>query len=63
MDLENLWYECSPYLYAAGGLATMLKSESRVGHVSGLLLIAAAVTILRLRYVHRKAHKRDRDMY
>jgi uncharacterized membrane protein (UPF0136 family) len=59
MDLETIWYECSPYLYLAGGVATILKSDSRVGLVSGVLLIAAAATILRLRYVHRKDRKRD----
>lgn len=63
MDIENMWYECSPYLYMGGGVITILKSDSRVGHVCGLLLVAAAVTILRLRYVHRKDRKRDRDMY
>jgi uncharacterized membrane protein (UPF0136 family) len=59
MDLENIWYECSPYLYLAGGLATILKSDSRVGLVSGVLLVAAALTILRLRYVHRKDRRDD----
>jgi hypothetical protein len=54
MDLEGTWYECSPYIYLAGGILTFVKAESRVGIASGILLVVAAVTILRLRYKHRK---------
>jgi uncharacterized membrane protein (UPF0136 family) len=54
MDLEGLWYECSPYLYLAGGILTFVKADSKVGVASGILLVAAAITILRLRYIHRK---------
>lgn len=54
MDLETVWYEFSPYVYAAAGLASVLSTHSTVGIVSGVLLIAAAATIFRLRWIYRR---------
>lgn len=60
MDLETLWYEFSPYLYAVAGVASILSTRSTVGIVSGLLLLAASGTILRLRWNYRR--KLDRKV-
>ena len=56
MDLENLWYELSPYVYAVFGFVVMFHNPaSNLLKASGLLLIAAALTIIRLRWVYRRA--------
>ncbi|MGI9024021.1 MAG: hypothetical protein ACR2GP_00250 [Burkholderiaceae bacterium] len=56
MDLETLWYEISPYLYAVCGLFLLsYGSASGLLKVSGILLIIAALTIVRLRWVYRRA--------
>lgn len=55
MDLETCWYEFSPYLYVVVGLISIFYSSTAAGSAAGVLLIAAAVTILRLRWVHRRA--------
>lgn len=54
MDLETLWYEASPYIYAVAGAISMFNMKSGLSIVSGLLLLAASATILRLRWVHRR---------
>jgi len=55
MDLETCWYEFSPYLYVVVGLISIFYATTAVGNIAGVLLIGAAVTILRLRWVHRRA--------
>lgn len=55
MDLEIVWYEAFPYLYGVGGLVALLYPGSPLLKVSGALLIVAAVTIIRLRWVYRRA--------
>jgi hypothetical protein len=55
MDIETCWYEFSPYIYIMAGSASIFSSESLVGTIAGTLLIIAALTILRLRWVHRRA--------
>lgn len=55
MDLETCWYEFSPYLYIVVGLVSIFYATTVIGSVAGVLLIGAAVTILRLRWVHRRA--------
>ena len=56
MDLEQVWYEAFPYVYGAGGaVALLFQPGSFLLKVSGGLLIVAAVTILRLRWVYRRA--------
>lgn len=56
MDLETIWYEFSPYLYAVFGFTALFYSGgSFLLKGSGLLLITAVLTILRLRWVYRRA--------
>ena len=56
MDLETLWYELSPYLYSACGVVSLsYSSDSTLLKGSGILLIIAALTIVRLRWVYRRA--------
>lgn len=55
MDLETVWYEAFPYLYGIGGVVAMLVTPgSLLLKISGALLIIAALTILRLRWVYRR---------
>jgi hypothetical protein len=58
MDLETCWYEFSPYLYVVVGLVSIFYATTAMGNVAGVLLIVAAATILRLRWVHRRAEDR-----
>ena len=55
MDLESIWYETAPYAYVLAG-SYFASTESRLATVSGLLLVAAAVTIIRLRWSYRSRH-------
>ena len=56
MDLETAWYEFSPYLYAVFGFTALFYSGgSYLLKGSGILLITAVLTILRLRWVYRRA--------
>lgn len=56
MDLETMWYEFSPYLYAVFGFTALFYSGgSFLLKGSGILLITAVLTILRLRWVYRRA--------
>ena len=56
MDLENLWYEASPFVYGIGGLFALLTQPGAILlRISGVLLIAAALTILRMRWRYRRA--------
>jgi hypothetical protein len=54
MDFETCWYEFSPYIYIVVGAFSIFFSSNLVGSISGGLLIVAALTILRLRWVHRR---------
>jgi hypothetical protein len=54
MDLETFWYEFSPYIYLVAGAISIFFSRALVGSIAGGLLIVAALTILRLRWVHRR---------
>jgi hypothetical protein len=57
MSMETLWYEISPYVYAMGAMLTLGQAGSGSGlaSLSGGLLLAAALIILRLRWAHRGA--------
>ncbi len=60
MDLETIWYEAFPYLYGIGGVvAILIRPGSLLLKISGALLIVAALTILRLRWVYRRAQFRN----
>ena len=54
MDLETLWYEISPYVYTASGVIALAAADARMGQLSGALLLAAALTIIRLRWINRR---------
>jgi NhaP-type Na+/H+ or K+/H+ antiporter len=54
MDIETIWYEISPYVYTLGGVLALANSAERIGQVSGVLLLVAAITVIRLRWVNRR---------
>ncbi len=54
MDLETVWYEAFPYLCGSGGIVAILHDGSGLLKGSGVLLIIASLTILRLRWVYRR---------
>ncbi len=55
MDLETVWYDAFPYLYGIGGVvAILIRPGSLLLKISGALLIVAALTILRLRWIYRR---------
>ena len=53
MSIEEIWYESSPYVYALAGLTVLAGADGALAKMSGGLLLIAAGTILRLRWVHR----------
>ena len=53
MDYETIWYEVSPYVYTAAGVITAYAADVRLGKLSGVLLLIAAATIIRLRWQNR----------
>jgi hypothetical protein len=53
MNLEALWYESSPYLYVALGLAAVLFSSSPLGLLFSAILVAIGATLLCLRRIYR----------
>ncbi len=62
MDLENIWYEFSPYLYAVCGIVALSYSPgSYLLKGSGILLTTAVLTILRLRWIYRLALYREME--
>ena len=63
MDIETIWYEYSPFVYAVAGILSVSNYGSYLSVVFGTLLIAASLTILRMRWVYRKkqAEKIHRD--
>ena len=54
MYLETLWYEISPYVYTVSGVIALAAADARMGQLSGALLLAAALTIIRLRWINRR---------
>jgi hypothetical protein len=55
MDLETFWYEAFPYLYGVGGVvALVFAGHSILLKGSGILLIIASITIIRLRRAYRR---------
>jgi hypothetical protein len=63
MSLELLWYETSTYLYLVVGLASALFSNSALGLVFSALLVAASVTIFRLRRIYRSPERQAYRRY
>ena len=57
MDLEVLWYEASPYIYILVGVIAMIYASSYLAMLPGALLIAAALTIIKMRRTYRRAEE------
>ena len=55
VDIETAWYELSPYIYIVVGAAAIFYASESLARLPGMLLIVAALTIIRLRWVHRRA--------
>jgi hypothetical protein len=54
MDYETIWYEISPYVYTIAGVCTVVSADVQFGKISGVLLLIAALTIIRLRWRSRR---------
>lgn len=53
--MEKLLYELKPYgLLIAGMVGMLIGYEAKIGNICSVLLILAAVIILRLRYEYRR---------
>ena len=63
MDLETLWYEFSPYVYAVAGVVSILNLKSGLSITSGILLLGASATILRLRWINRRRNDRKVERF
>lgn len=57
MDIETAWYEFSPYVYIVVGVAAVYFATEPMSRLPGLLLVAAALTIIRLRWTYRRAEE------
>jgi hypothetical protein len=58
MDLETIWYEYAPYLYATAGIVTIDQIGSAFGICVGALLLGGAAVVLMLRWNHRITRSR-----
>jgi hypothetical protein len=54
MDIEVLWYEFSPFIYIAIGVASVIFSPSQLTVLCCGLLLIASSSIIRMRWVHRR---------
>jgi hypothetical protein len=52
MDLEQYWYEGSPFLYTAVGGFILGRADSALLFISSMLLLAAGGIILLLRRMY-----------
>jgi len=52
MDLEQYWYEASPFLYTAVGGFILGRADSALLFISSMLLLAAGGTILLMRRMY-----------
>jgi hypothetical protein len=52
MDLEQYWYEGSPFLYTAMGGFILGRADSALLYISSILLLAAGGTIFLLRRMY-----------
>lgn len=55
MTVEEIWYEAAPYAYLLVGGIVLLDADSAMSIASGALLVVAALTIIRLRWRHRRS--------
>ena len=55
MKVERAWYEVSPYLHLTVGVATIFYAPgSMLMKGSAMVLLAAAMTIIGMRWVYRR---------
>ena len=52
MELEQYWYEASPFLYTAAGGFILGRADSALLFISSALLLAAGGIILMLRRMY-----------
>jgi hypothetical protein len=62
MDIEALWYEGSPYVYAAAAFGSLTNYHSYIALVSGVVLLIASGTILKMRWTYRKMQAEKREV-
>jgi hypothetical protein len=62
MDIEATWYEASPYVYAAAGCGSLSNYHSYIAIVSGIVLLIASATILKMRWTYRKIQAEKREV-
>jgi hypothetical protein len=62
MDIEAAWYEGSPYVYAAAGLGSLSNFHSYIAIISGVVLLIASATILKMRWTYRRMQAEKREV-
>ena len=55
MWIPTFYYELMPIVYIIAGVTSISSLESNLGQGSGWLLIAAALTIIKLRVEYRRS--------
>ncbi len=61
MNIEETWYEGSPYVYAVAGTVSLSNYGSYIAIASGVMLLVASGTILKLRWTYRGKQGEQRD--
>ena len=52
--IESTWYETSPFVYAAVGVAAAMRwPDTMLMKASSMMLVVAALTIIGLRWIYR----------
>jgi hypothetical protein len=59
MDIKTIWYEISPYIYAAIGVAVILSRGSSTALLCATALVAASSIIFTLRWSNRQGKNRN----
>ena len=54
MWMPTFLYELMPIIYMVAGVSSIRSLDSHIGQGSGWLLLAAALTIIKLRLEHRR---------
>jgi hypothetical protein len=62
MDIEAAWYEASPYVYAVAGFGSLSNFHSYIAVFSGVILLIASGTILKMRFTYRKMQAEKREV-
>jgi hypothetical protein len=61
MNIEPIWYEGSPYVYAGVGAVSLSNYQSYIAIMSGVVLLTASVTIIRMRWTYRRIKVLERE--